>query len=162
MASRNLIWNYFIKRKAIILEVICMLFIILFVYAGLTKLMEGQMFYDNIRNSPVLGGKTMASLASWLIPLAEIGTALLIAWRTTRLKGLFGALVLMVLFTGYTIAILFFAPYIPCSCGGVITLLSWEQHLVFNIIFLGLAVLGIVLSIKDRKMNNIMEGLEVS
>ncbi|HUH47674.1 MAG TPA: MauE/DoxX family redox-associated membrane protein [Arenibacter sp.] len=162
MASRNLIRNYFIRRKANILEVICMLFIILFVYAALTKFMEGDRFYNNIRNSPILGGRTVASIGSWLIPLIGVTIALLIAWRKTRLIGLFGALSLMFFFTGYTMAILFFAPYIPCSCSGVISLLSWEQHLVFNIVFLALAVLGIVLFLKERKMSDRMEGLEVS
>jgi len=31
---------------------------------------------------------------------------------------------------------------IPCSCGGIIAKLSWGQHLVFNLIFLGLALIG--------------------
>lgn len=150
------------KHKGIIVEVICYLFIILFVYAGLTKLMDGTNFYNTILNSPILGGKTMASLGSWLVPLIEVSVALLIAWPRTRLQGLYGALALMVLFTAYTVAILYFAPYIPCSCGGVISLLSWEQHLVFNIVFLGMAMLGIGLSLKDRKMNNGMENIEVS
>lgn len=162
MASRNFIFNNSARWKAIILEVISMLFIILFVYAALTKLMEGDMFYNTIRNSPILGGRTIASIGSWLIPLIEITVALLIAWRKTRMIGLFGAMSLMLLFTGYTVAILYFAPYIPCSCGGVISLLSWEQHLVFNIVFLALAVLGIVLFLKERKMSDRMEGLEVS
>ena len=60
-------------------EVTSLLFIILFAYAGLTKLLEGHLFYDNIRNSPVLGGKAMASLASWTVPLSELAVALLLA-----------------------------------------------------------------------------------
>lgn len=150
------------KHKGVIVEGISILFIILFVYAGLTKLMEGDMFYNNIRNSPILGGRTMASLGSWLIPLTELSIALLIAWPKTRMIGLYGALALMLLYTGYTVAILFFAPYIPCSCGGVISLLSWEQHLVFNIVFLLLVAVSIGLSIKDQKSNNKIESIEVS
>src|SRR5690606_248963 len=141
---------------------ICIAFIILLVYAGTTKLMEGHMFYDNIRNSPILGGKTMASIGSWFIPFLELSIALLIAWRRTRLIGLYGALGLMLLFTGYTAAILLLAPYIPCSCGGVISLLSWEQHLVFNIVFLLLVAVSIGLSIKDQKSNNKKESIKVS
>src|SRR5690606_27097497 len=94
------------KHKGVIVEGISILFIILFVYAGLTKLMEGDMFYNNIRNSPILGGRTMASLGSWLIPLTELSIALLIAWPKTRMIGLYGALALMLLYTGYTVAIL--------------------------------------------------------
>lgn len=143
-------WNQ--NHRGILIEVISLVFIILFVYTGLTKLMEGNMFYNTIRNSPVLGGETLASFGSWLIPFIELAIAFLIAWRGTRLIGLYGALTLMILFTGYTAAILFLAPYVPCSCGGMISLLSWEQHLVFNIAFLGLAVLGIVLFQRERNM----------
>lgn len=121
----------------------CLLFIVLFTYAGLTKLSAPNLFYDNISNSPILGGKAMASLASWAIPLSELAVALLLIWKKTRLIGLYGATVLMLLFTGYTLAIVFFAPYRPCSCGGVISLLSWEQHLVLNAVLFLLALLAI-------------------
>jgi hypothetical protein len=140
------------KHKGVIVEVISMLFIILFAYAGLTKLLEGHRFYDTIRNSPILGGETLASLASWTVPLAELAVALLLVRSRTRLIGLYGAMAMMLLFTGYTMAIVFFAPYRPCSCGGVISLLSWEQHLALNILLLLLAVLIIVLSLKEQRI----------
>ena len=140
------------KHKGIIVGTISILFVLLFAYAGLTKFLEGHRFYDNIRNSPILGGETLASLASWMVPLAELAVALLLVRSRTRLMGFYGAMGLMLLFTGYTMAIVFFAPYRPCSCGGVISLLSWEQHLVLNILFLFLAILSIVLSLKEQKI----------
>ena len=143
-----------------IVQTACLLFIVLFAYAGLTKLLEGHMFYDNIRNSPVLGGKAIASLASWAIPLSELAVALLLIWKKTRFMGLYGAAVLMLLFTGYTLAIVFFAPYRPCSCGGVISLLSWEQHLLLNLVLLLLALLAIFFSPKHKNntWNKIHQG----
>ena len=140
------------RYREIIVEVICLLFIILFVYTGLTKLLVPNLFYDSILNSPVLGGRTMATLASWTLPLSELAVALLLIWKKTRLIGFYGAMGLMLLFTGYTLAIVFFAPYRPCSCGGIISLLSWEQHLVLNILFSLLARLGIALSLKEQKI----------
>ena len=136
-------------REALV-QTACLLFIILFAYAGLTKLLEGHLFYDNIRNSPILGGKAMASLASWAIPLSELSVALLLIWNKTRLIGLYGAAVQMLLFTGYTMVIVFFAPYRPCSCGGLISLLSWEQHLLLNVALLLLALLAIMFSHKNK------------
>jgi len=126
------------------------MFIILFVYTGLAKLLVPNLFYDSILNSPVLGGRTMATLASWTLPLSELAVALLLIWKKTRLIGFYGVLCLMLLFTGYTVAIVFFAPYRPCSCGGIISLLSWEQHLVLNAILLLLALLAIWSSLKNR------------
>ena len=141
------------KHKGIIVGTISILFVLLFAYAGLTKFLEGHRFYDNIRNSPILGGETMASLASWMVPLAELAVALLLVRTRTRLLGFYGAMGLMLLFTGYTMAIVFFAPNRPCSCGGVISLLSWEQHLVLNLALLLLALLTIWFSPKHK--NNI-------
>ena len=144
--------KWVVRYRGIIVEVIYLLFIVLLTYAGLTKFLEGHRFYDNLRNSPIIGGETLASLASWMVPLAELAVALLLVKSRTRLIGLYGALGLMLLFTGYTVAIVFIAPYRPCSCGGVISLLSWEQHLVLNILFLLLAILGIALSLKEQKI----------
>ena len=143
-----------------IVQTACLLFIVLFAYAGPTKLLEGHMFYDNIRNSPILGGKAIASLASWAIPLSELAVALLLIWKKTRFMGLYGAVVVMLLFTGYTLAILFFAPYKPCSCGGIISLLSWEQHLLLNLVLLLLALLAIFFSPKHKNntWNKIHQG----
>ncbi|MEZ4970788.1 MAG: MauE/DoxX family redox-associated membrane protein [Flavobacteriaceae bacterium] len=142
------------EHKGIIVAVISTLFIILFTYAGLTKLLEGHRFYDNIRNSPILGGETLASLASWMVPLAELTVALLLVRSRTRLMGFYGAMGLMLLFTGYTVAIVFFAPYRPCSCGGVISLLSWEQNLVLNLVLLLLVIMAIVLHYPNDKTSN--------
>jgi hypothetical protein len=96
----------------------------------------------------------MANLASWILPLSELAVALLLVWHRTRLTGLYGAMGLMLLFTGYTLAIVFFAPYMPCSCGGVISLLSWEQHLVLNVALLLLALMAIVLHYPNGKTSN--------
>jgi hypothetical protein len=138
------------KHRGTMAEVIALLFILLFAYTGLTKFLEGHRFYDNIRNSPILGGETIASLASWMVPLAELAVAMLLIWKKTRLMGFYGAIGLILLFTGYTIAIVFFAPYRPCSCGGIISLLSWEQHLVINVILLLLAVSATLFSRKHK------------
>ena len=140
----------YLKYREAILMVISLMFIILFVYTGLAKLLVPNLFYDSILNSPVLGGRTMATLASWTLPLSELAVALLLIWKKTRLIGFYGVLGLMLLFTGYTVAIVFFAPYRPCSCGGIISLLSWEQHLVLNAILLLLALLAIWSSLKNR------------
>jgi hypothetical protein len=32
---------------------------------------------------------------------------------------------------------------LPCSCGGIISKLSWKQHIIFNLFFIVLSVIGI-------------------
>jgi hypothetical protein len=52
----------------------------------------------------------------------------------------------MAAFTGYIGFMLLSNIELPCSCGGVISSLSWKNHLVFNILFLLLASVGYYLS----------------
>ena len=126
-------------------------FILLFLYAGFTKLIDGSKFYDNVNNSPILGGELMASIISWIVPIAELAVASLLSWSKTRLFGMYAGLGLLMIFTAYIAGVLFFSPYIPCSCGGVTTLLSWDQHLLFNLLCIILAVFGIALMKRQNR-----------
>jgi hypothetical protein len=130
-------------KRTLILEIICFLFIILFVYAAVTKLLDYEKFTVQIGQSPLL--TDIAGFVGWFIPAIELAIAGMLAFSKTRLLGLYGALMLMVSFTLYILAILNFAETIPCSCGGVLASLNWWQHLIFNIAFVLLAVTGILL-----------------
>src|SRR5690606_24066672 len=68
-----------------------------------------------------------------------------------RLLAFYGALGLMTVFTAYIIILLQFSTYIPCSCGGILEQLGWHEHLIFNFIFLGMALLGVFLQASLRK-----------
>ncbi len=131
------------KTKSIITEVICFLFITLFVYAAGSKLHDVEKFKVQIGQSPIL--TQISGLVAWAIPLSEITISLLLAWTKSRLVGLFASLCLMMMFTAYIIAITQFSENIPCSCGGVLQSLGWTEHLIFNIIFVALAIAGIIL-----------------
>src|SRR5690606_34587446 len=130
------------RHSGITVEIISILYVVVFAFTGLTKLMEGDRFFNNLNNSPILPDLVWLSyIISWVVPTLEIVIALLIAIPRTRLKGLYSALGLMIAFTIYVVGIVFISPYAPCSCGGIITLLSWPQHLIFNV---GLIILALV------------------
>jgi len=136
------------KHSGITVEIISILYVVVFAFTGLTKLMEGDRFFNNLNNSPILPDVIwLPYIISWVVPTLEIAIALLIAIPKTRLKGFYGALGLMIAFTIYVTGIVFISPYTPCSCGGIITLLSWPQHLIFNG---GLIILALV-AIKSLK-----------
>ncbi|UGU15321.1 hypothetical protein LS482_16745 [Sinomicrobium kalidii] len=152
--------NHFVqKNRTIIVEIISFLFILLFVYAALNKLLDVQKFSVDIGKSPML--TPIANFTSWFIPTVEILVAVLLAWPRYRLIGLYGAFTLMVMFTAYIVAILSVSEEIPCSCGGVLEKMGWTEHLIFNIGFVLLGLLGIILHthiIKNRPENNFMVG----
>lgn len=136
------------KRRSAIIEIICFLFIVLFVYAALTKLLEYEKFKVQVSQSPLLS--PFAGLVAWLVPAAELMISAMLMFPRVRLMGLYATFTLMVMFTGYIIAILNFSDYVPCSCGGVLEKLGWKEHLVFNIAFVILALTGIMLHSKQN------------
>ncbi len=142
-------------RKTII-EIITVLFILLFVYAAVSKLLDYEKFRVQLGQSPLL--TAFAGWVAWIIPAAEILVSLLLATRRWRLVGLYAAFSLMVMFTAYIIVILNFADYVPCSCGGILQNMGWDTHLIFNSVFVLFALTGIILHSRetDRKMENSM------
>jgi uncharacterized membrane protein YphA (DoxX/SURF4 family) len=127
--------------KATIVEIISVLFIILFLYTGISKLMEYSVFKEQIAESPIL--QPIAPFIAWSLPLTEFLVSLLLIIPRWRLKGLYASLGLMIAFTIYIGAIMTFNKELPCSCGGIISLLSWKDHLIFNTVFILLAYIGV-------------------
>jgi uncharacterized membrane protein YphA (DoxX/SURF4 family) len=135
--------------KSTIVEIISMLFIILFLYTGISKLMEYGVFKEQIAESPIL--QPIAPFIAWSLPLTEFLVSLLLIIPRWRLKGLYASLALMIAFTIYIGAIMIFAKELPCSCGGIISELSWQGHLIFNGIFILLAFAGVKLERQMRR-----------
>ena len=144
------------KTKNILLEIISLLFVVLFVYAASSKMFDYVNFKRQLGESPILGD--FASLIAWSIPTLEIIIAFLLIIPKFRVWGLYAAFSLMVLFTTYLIIILNFfeSKDIPCSCGGIFNGLGWRKHIYFNLFFVVLAVIGIIIinSTKMRDNNN--------
>jgi len=131
------------KYKNVLLEVICILYILLFVYAAVNKFLVFDEFVIQIGQSPVL--TAYAGWVAWVVPSLEILISLMLVIPRFRLLALYAAFTLMVMFTAYIFIILNFSDYIPCSCGGVLEKLGWTEHLIFNIAFVILAFIGIII-----------------
>lgn len=135
-------------KKATIVEVIIILYAILFLYTGISKLMEYKVFREQIAESPILA--PVAPLIAHGLPLFEFFLVLLLVMPRWRLKGLYASTGLMTIFTIYIITIMVFNDQLPCSCGGIMASLSWRQHLVFNSVFILLGITGAILQRKIR------------
>lgn len=129
--------------KGAIIEIISLLFVILFLYTGIAKLMDFFLFEEQLAESPIL--EPVAPIIAWGLPITEFIVSLLLFFPRYRLKGLYASFVLMVLFTAYVIVILSIDKELPCSCGGIMVELSWQGHLIFNGVSVGLALLAILL-----------------
>ena len=141
-------------KKIVIMDIITALVILLFLYASFSKIFDLWYFKYDLAKQPF--PKWLQKVLVWAIPFSEVFISVLLMVKRTRLPGLYLALFLMLLFTGYTAAILlhFFA-FVPCGCGGVIRMLSWPQHLVFNLFFVVIIILDIWLmqkTLKDKQL----------
>jgi len=141
------------KRK-IIIEIISSLLILLFLYASTSKWLAFKLFIGEMNNQPLPNWMTPYLVIG--IPAIEILIAFALIFEKSRMPALYASMALMLVFTIYSVAILLHAfKYIPCSCGGVIRKLTWPQHLVFNLFFVGISLTGIIL--KKREPENAVE-----
>ena len=137
-----------IKLKPLFVEIISALLILLFLYASVSKLVDFDEFRFQLGKSPFI--TKFSTMVAWSLPVIEIIVSALLVFPITRLVGLYASLFLLSMFTSYLIAMLNFSYYIPCSCGGVLSMLSWKDHIVFNLCFLAITIAGILLESKRR------------
>jgi putative oxidoreductase len=126
-----------------VIEIIAALFILLFLYTALNKSFQISSTTDVLKKTPILSG--IAGSTAWSVVIAEYIIAALLFLPRTRRTGLYASLILMTGFTAYVGYMMVFVPDLPCSCGGVISKMTWGQHLIFNLVFVLLALTGILL-----------------
>ncbi|MDD5152064.1 MAG: hypothetical protein PHC28_16555, partial [Flavobacterium sp.] len=130
-----------VRTQSVIIELISMLYILLFVYAALSKLLDFKRFQVQLGQSPLLS--VFAGWVAFGIPFLELFIVFLLVIPKWRLIGFYAAFCLMVLFSTYIVVILNFSSFVPCSCGGILENMNWMQHLIFNIAFVIMAFIGI-------------------
>ena len=131
-------------------DIICGLLILLFVYAAISKLAEREQFKAVL--SEMLLIRSIAGYISIVLPVTELFVSALLYIPAMRLQGMYASLGLMILFTLYIGYMILFANHLPCSCGGVLERLNWPQHLIFNLFFIILSVIGIHLYQLDKNI----------
>ncbi|WP_089998748.1 MauE/DoxX family redox-associated membrane protein [Chryseobacterium taichungense] len=134
------------KSNTRIVEFISYFFILLFCYAGISKLTDFEKFREQISASPLLNGSSQ--FLPYILIIVEFLIAGLLCYRKTRTIGLIGSLFLMLIFTGYIAKLLSTSKNLPCSCGGILEKMSWNQHLYFNVGCVILSIIALSLNLK--------------
>ncbi|OJV22619.1 MAG: hypothetical protein BGO21_05545 [Dyadobacter sp. 50-39] len=97
----------------------------------------------------------VAHLLIWLLPPAELLAVLMLTTQSLRLAGMWLSTLMMSAFTVYIgLVLIDFYDRAPCSCGGVVSQLSFQGHFVFNLFFLALSILGVMLARKGALSQN--------
>lgn len=134
------------KVKTRVVEFISYFFILLFCYASISKIMDFENFQTQISESPLLSA--YAGFLPFAIIILELIIAALLCYPKTRNIGLIGSFVLMLIFTGYIFYIIQTSENLPCSCGGILEKMSWNQHLIFNIGCALIAAIALAMNVK--------------
>lgn len=143
-----------VDYQGIAIQTVGVLFILLFVYSAARQLANFEVFQARLSQAPLL--ENSASLLAAAIVILEIGIALLLLFRVSRRWGLYGSIGLMSLFTTYIVYAIYLAPSLPCTCISVIDGMSWMQQLWFNIGFMLLAIVGILLDRRKRTLDELV------
>jgi hypothetical protein len=133
-------------------EMVAMFLILLFSYTASSKLIEHDRFVFQMKLSPVSPIRMLAPFLSWIVPIIELGitailTIELLMTEHLLKKGLWASLILISLFEIYIAAMLFSGKDLPCACGGIISLMSWKGHELFN----GVTIILIATALIDFK-----------
>jgi len=143
---------------SIIINLITAALIFLWVYAAMSKLINYEQSRSQMLNQ--VFSKNIAKFLVWAVPLTELLLSGLLSFFKTRLIGLYGSLILLISFTVYIGLVMNHVfGRVPCSCGGVLSKMSWEQHLIFNVVFIVLTIGAILLSTYLKKGGNMGKGL---
>lgn len=145
-------------KKVLLTECVIALLVLLFVYAGSSKLLDMKTFRAGMMVQPF--ATWMNKLMAAALPFAELLIAIALGFGKTRRPALYAYALLMLCFTAYTGLVVFhFFAHTPCGCGGIINHLSWQGHFIINTIFLLLSCLAIV---QNRRQQNFMHKQGVS
>lgn len=130
------------NTKSLYTDVAALCMTILFLYAAYSKLAD----YEESKTAMLkqVFPRSIALILTWAIPVTELTIAGLLCIQKTRLKGLYASLLLLIIFTIYiTITMNGAFGKIPCSCGGILQHMKYTTHVLLNISFILLAILGI-------------------
>lgn len=134
------------KTREIIADIVAYLFIILFMYTAANKLLTIPSFASTLAKSPLIGPYHI--VLAWGIPILEIVISIVLIFPSFRKSGLRASLLMMIVFTVYLLYMVLSGSKLPCNCGGVISAMTWRQHIWFNLSFIALAVTGLIINKK--------------
>ena len=134
------------RQREIITDIAIYLFVILFMYTAASKFLTIKSFASTLAKSPLIGSYSL--FVAWAVPTVEVIISLLLIIPSAKKIGLYASFLLMAVFTIYLMYMVFSGSTLPCHCGGVISRMTWQQHIWFN---LGFVVLGITALITNKK-----------
>ncbi len=137
------------KTNTTIYKILRAAMILFWVYVGIEKLWQLSAFHIALQQQPVIS--ILAPILFWLLPLLEIGIGALLGLPARRLQhwGWIASTIMITLFSIYiALGVLDVYDKKPCMCTSFLSHISWTAHLIFNLVILGLSLVGQILNRK--------------
>lgn len=130
------------RTKNMITELSIFILILVWAYTFVSKIFDFETFARQIKGAYLLS--SAGAILPYILQVVHIGIILLLLKKSWRKFGLITSLIITVVYTGYLIYILKFAPSIPCSCIAVFRGINWNDQLYFNFVVLAVNIIGLV------------------
>lgn len=134
-----------------------LLFVALFGYTGINKLFDIGHFERSMSKSELI--RPYAKILSYVVPFFELFICALLTIPILKVGnkkiyarkiGIYLSAFLMLLFTVYVSVVLATSEHLPCTCGGFVSSMNWQQHLIFNSSLFFVALLASYLITKNK------------
>ena len=145
-------------KRNIFVESVIIIFMILFFYTAIHKLMVIPTLTYVLTKYPLI--KYSPVLFAWALPIYELIIVGFLFFN--RSVGLRLSAFTMFCFSAYVAYMYIFVPKLPCTCGGLIQQLNWPQHLAMNLALLLLAIIAIKKEEKTSVQHNRSDELNTS
>jgi putative oxidoreductase len=143
-------------------DIISILLLLLFIYTAVSKFLDYDKFVFQMKLAPLPFMHLAAPILGRLVPSVEMLLVITLFFGIMESKyqpiGIYASLILLLSFEVYISGMLFSGMKLPCTCGGIISKMSWNQHLVFNGIFIILSAMAIATTkkIKNKSISQVL------
>lgn len=128
----------------IILLASSVLLVALWGYAALSKFADYPRFVAQMQLAPVPLMKSLAPFLGIGVPVTELILVVFLFTDRFRRTALRLSFFLLLSFNIYIFLMLKSGLELPCTCGGLISKLGWRQHLIFNTVFMFIALFPLI------------------
>jgi hypothetical protein len=126
-----------------IIRIIALSLALLFFYAAVSKLDQYSIFRLQLQKFPL--ALPLVKQMAWLVPVTELVIAGLLLFPALQVKGLFSALFFLSLYTIYLTCMPDSRFTLPCRCGEPWPSFSVRSNMIFNLLCVLVASVGVVL-----------------
>jgi len=118
---------------------------ILWIYVGMDKFFNWEEHYRAFLNQPL--PQNWSTRLATILPTLELLLGGFLLFPRFRWFGFLGSVLLLAAFSTYVgLVWIGVFPEVPCSCAGIFRQLLWGGHVIVNLIFLLLSLIGLYLS----------------